>query len=560
MIKLMEIEIGSYKLLSDTTLDLHNLTGIISLIGENRDISGFSSNSVGKSTLPNAILQCLFGKNLQGDSIDNCSNLYTGEKPNITITFSKDNVVYKIERNHQLNKLRLYIDGILEKFPNKNDVKAQIEKILGLNFFLTQNLIYISNITNSLFSTANNNNQASFIQSLLGLEFIADINKKAMNDYKEVQGDLKIKLKEVTMLQQQISNLQNQLKAMPKIDSVDYLPALTEINEALAVLEVDVKNTKSELDLYRSTLKEREKELSITSNDLKHLTRELKAEQDLINKGHCPTCAQSTSNLEPKTDINHITRLEKNLEQIDDEIADLNSKIAASNTSLKGINADMTKLNDAKKIIETKMIRQSAQNSSEDIRNTIVQQTQETVEKLVNAQEEMSNIEKQVYILGLITECSGSKGFIKQRVDLFLQLFNIELSALAKDLIGGEFKVSIAKTDSNHYELRVNDGIELNYTALSSGFKARLDILLALSLNKAVETLTGISLNVLFMDEILSSIDDEGVESISALLHKVEELFPTKAIFLVSHNQSITGVTKKLLVTRANNISKLTLI
>lgn len=560
MIKLMEIEVGSYKLLSNTILDLYNLTGIVSLIGENRDIAGFSSNSVGKSTLPNAILQCLFGKNLSGDSVENCANLYSGEKPNISITFSKDDVVYKIERNYQLNKLRLYTDGVLEKFPNKNDVKVRIEKILGLNFFLTQNLIYISNITNSLFSTANNNNQASFIQSLLGLEFIADINKKAMNDYKEVQGDLKIKLKEVTMLQQQINNLQNQLKLIPKVDLVDYLPALNEIIDALAILDVDVKNVKSDLDVDSTTLKEREKELSITANDLKHLTKELKAEQDLINKGHCPTCAQITSNLEIKTDVKHIVRLEKNLAQIDDEIADLSSKIATHKNKLKKINADIYKLNDAKKIIETKMIQQTASTSSEDIRQTIVAQTQETVGKLVDAQEEMASIEKQAYILGLITECSGSKGFIKQRVDLFLQLFNIELSALAKDLIGGEFKVSIVKTDSNHYELRVNDGIELNYTALSSGFKARLDILLALSLNKAVETLTGISLNVLFMDEILSSIDDEGVESISALLHKVEELFPTKAIFLVSHNQSITGVTKKLLVTRSNNCSKLTLI
>ena len=82
-------------------------------------------------------------------------------------------------------------------------------------------------------------------------------------------------------------------------------------------------------------------------------------------------------------------------------------------------------------------------------------------------------------------------------------------------------------------------------------------LLISLALNKTVEILTGISINVLFLDEILSAVDATGVESISLLLNKIKHRFPDKLIFIVSHNQVIKNVDNTLTITRQNDASKL---
>ena len=64
MIKIKQIGIDSFKLLSNTELTLEGRAGIVSLQGINLDNPNFSGNSVGKSTLVNVILQGLFLKNI----------------------------------------------------------------------------------------------------------------------------------------------------------------------------------------------------------------------------------------------------------------------------------------------------------------------------------------------------------------------------------------------------------------------------------------------------------------------------------------------------------------
>ena len=81
--------------------------------------------------------------------------------------------------------------------------------------------------------------------------------------------------------------------------------------------------------------------------------------------------------------------------------------------------------------------------------------------------------------------------------------------------------------------------------------------MIALALNSAIKLLTGIEINVLFLDEILSAVDSVGIESISRLLNKIKHRFPEKIIFVVSHNQVLKEVSDTLTITRQNDASKL---
>lgn len=558
MIKIKNINIDSFKLLSNTELNLEGRAGIVSLQGINLDNPNFSGNSVGKSTLVNVILQGLFMKNIQGDSIERLSNAYTKEKPSITITLEKESVEYTIVNNYKDGICKVYKEGVLLDFVRKKDIKDEIEEILGISYFIFSQLIYISPNNPSLFSSVSNDAQNKFIQSLLNIEFIQDINKKSSADLKSFRGEVTLKVKELNLLQQQVESLTKQINLVPVFEDIDYSEEINSMAADISrkedyqiILKKNYDKAKKELEA------ENKREIEIKS-EIKHLEIALNKELDLIAKGACPTCGQSTTKLTIKTDKSLLKNLKEShtesfekvlakkaeLRTIEDELAEVSSEITIARNTLNGLKHKKEEQIKAEKHISLK--------------TSLEEQRTEAITNLIEAQSKLSQLEDKVYILELITQCTSSKGFIKERISLFLQLFNQELQELGKDLLGSNYLIEITRNKTLGYELTVNDGeIVLNYNSLSSGYKSRLDLVIALALNSAIKLLTGIDINILFLDEILSAVDSVGIESISKLLNKIKHRFPEKIIFVVSHNQILKEVSYTLTITRQNDASKL---
>lgn len=558
MIKIIQISIDSFKLLSNTELNLEGRAGIVSLQGINLDNPNFSGNSVGKSTLVNVILQGLFMKNIQGDSIERLSNAYTKEKPSITITLEKEGVEYTIVNNYKDGICKVYKEGVLLDFVRKKDIKDEIEEILGISYFIFSQLIYISPNNPSLFSSVSNDAQNKFIQSLLNIEFIQDINKKSSADLKSFRGEVTLKVKELNLLQQQVESLTKQINLVPVFEDIDYSEEINSMAADISrkedyqiILKKNYDKAKKELEA------ENKREIEIKS-EIKHLEIALSKELDLIAKGDCPTCGQSTTKLSTKTDKSLLKNLKEShtesfekvltkkaeLRTIEDELAEVSSEITIARNTLNGLKHKKEEQLKAEKHIS--------------IKNSLEEQRTLAITNLIEAQSSLTLLEDKVYILELITQCTSSKGFIKERISLFLQLFNQELQELGKELLGSNYLIEITKNKTLGYELTVNDGeIVLNYSSLSSGYKSRLDLVIALALNSAIKLLTGIDINILFLDEILSTVDSVGIESISKLLNKIKHRFPEKIIFVVSHNQILKEVSDTLTITRQNDASKL---
>ena len=558
MIKIKQIGIDSFKLLSSTELNLEGRAGIVSLQGINLDNPSFSGNSVGKSTLVNIILQGLFHKNLQGDSIERLTNAYTKQKPSITITLEKEGVEYTFINNYKDGICKVYKQGVLLDFTRKKDIKDEIEDILGLSYFVFSQLIYISPQNPSLFSSVGNDAQNKFIQSLLSIEFIQSINKKSSADLKTFRGEVTLKIKELNLLQHQVESLSKQIELIPILDDVDYSE---EINTKAAdisrredyqiIIKKNYDKAKKELEA------ENKREIEIKS-EIKHLEIALSKELDLIAKGNCPTCGQSTTKLSIKTDKSLLKNLKEShtetfekvlakkaeLKSIEDELAEVSSEITIARNTLNGLKHKKEEQLKAEKHIS--------------IKNSLEEQRTLAITNLIEAQSSLTLLEDKVYILELIAQCTGSKGFVKERISLFLQLFNQELQQLGRELLGANYLIEITKNKSLGYELTIFDGeVTLNYNSLSSGYRSRCDILIALALNSAIKLLTGIDINILFLDEILSAVDSVGIESISKLLNKIKHRFPEKVIFVVSHNQILKEVSDTLTITRQNDASKL---
>lgn len=558
MIKIKHLDISTFKLLKDTEISFEDKSGIISLEGSNLDNPLFQSNSVGKSTLPDVILQGLFGKNLANITIEKMGNLYTGQKPAVTITVERDGIDYVIKNDYENNLCKIYKDGVLLDFTRKKDVLSEMEDILGLSFFLFSQLIYVSPSTQSLFSNVSNDAQSKFIQSLLSIEFINDINKKSSADLKTYKGEVNMQIKEINMYQQQVENLSKQLDLVPTFDKTDFTELINTLSADISRQDDSREVIKKNYDKVKKELEQITKQEIELKSELKHLEIALSKELDLITKGDCPTCGQSTTKLLIKTDKSLIKNLKKDIETIFE-------KVLVKKAELKTIEEELSKIAseisiNRNTLQQYKVGRENQTNAEkqESIRDSLLEQRTNAINLLITKQAELTELEDKVYILELISQSTSSKGYIKERVELFLALFNSELYELGKELLGTNYKISINKSKNVGFELFVDDSeITLNYNSLSSGFKSRVMLLISLALNKTVEILTGISINVLFLDEILSAVDATGVESISLLLNKIKHKFPDKLIFIVSHNQVIKNVDNTLTITRQNDASKL---
>lgn len=558
MIKIKHLDISTFKLLKDTEISFEDKSGIISLEGSNLDNPLFQSNSVGKSTLPDVILQGLFGKNLANITIEKMGNLYTGQKPAVTITVERDGIDYVIKNDYENNLCKIYKDGVLLDFTRKKDVLSEMEDILGLSFFLFSQLIYVSPSTQSLFSNVSNDAQSKFIQSLLSIEFINDINKKSSADLKTYKGEVNMQIKEINMYQQQVENLSKQLDLVPTFDKTDFTELINTLSANISRQDDMREIIKKNYDKVKKELEQITKQEIELKSELKHLESALNKEEALIKSGSCPTCQQSTDKLLPKTDKSVIKNLKKDIESIFEKVLVKKAELKTIEEELSKIASEISVNRSTLQQYKAGRENQTNAEKQESIRDSLMEQRTDAINLLITKQAELTELEDKVYILELISQSTSSKGYIKERVELFLALFNSELYELGKELLGTNYKISINKSKNVGFELFVDDSeITLNYNSLSSGFKSRVMLLISLALNKTVEILTGISINVLFLDEILSAVDATGVESISLLLNKIKHKFPDKLIFIVSHNQVIKNVDNTLTITRQNDASKL---
>lgn len=558
MIKIKHLDISTFKLLKDTEISFEDKSGIISLEGSNLDNPLFQSNSVGKSTLPDVILQGLFGKNLANITIEKMGNLYTGQKPAVTITVECEGIDYVIKNDYENNICKIYKAGVLLDFTRKKDVLSEMEDILGLSFFLFSQLIYVSPSSQSLFSNVSNDAQSKFIQSLLSIEFINDINKKSSADLKSYKGEVNMQIKEINMYQQQVENLSKQLDLVPVIDKTDFTELITTLSADISRQEDMREIIKKNYDKIKKELEQITKQEIELKSELKHLESTLTKEEALIKSGSCPTCQQSTDKLLPKTDKSLIKNLKKDIESIFEKVLTKKAELKNIEEELSKVASEISVNRNTLQQYKVGKENQANAEKQESVRDSLMEQRTNAINMLITKQAELTELEDKVYILELISQSTSSKGFIKERVELFLALFNSELYELGKELLGTNYKISINKSKNVGFELFVDDSeIILNYNSLSSGFKSRVDLLISLALNKTVEILTGISINILFLDEILSAVDSTGVESISLLLNKIKHKFPNKLIFIVSHNQVIKNVDNTLTITRQNDCSKL---
>jgi DNA repair exonuclease SbcCD ATPase subunit len=200
--------------------------------------------------------------------------------------------------------------------------------------------------------------------------------------------------------------------------------------------------------------------------------------------------------------------------QLEDRISDLRRDIQSRKAEVSRIakeNERRTKHNTRIEII---------QEQTEEF-----QKEKKALEKVVQKQE---NLQKNLDILKKAFSTNGLIAYIiENKTKELEQVVNEYLG----DLAAGRFSIEfIVSNDKLNVEL-IDNGHSVDILALSSGEMARVNTGTLIAIRKILNSISEAKINVLFLDEVISVLDEDGKERLVEVLKEEENL----NTFMVSH-------------------------
>jgi DNA repair exonuclease SbcCD ATPase subunit len=562
----------------NNTLDLEeNL--IVQLVG---------TNGTGKSSIPLLIEEALYNKNSKGikkSDIVNRNNPEGGYSISMTFEAAGKNYSIKVDRKSSI-KVVLECEGEDITSHTATNTFKTVAKIIGMDFKTFSQLVYQSTTSSLQFLTATDTNRKKFLIELLNLDHYLTLfdnfkaaHKEASTEVAEIRGS-------IDTIQSWIST--NPISSTVKKVLLDVPDAPEDLIAKRALVQekydniIDINNKININNQYKKQLSELSyieltKEVSAPDgiagfNDeftsLKTIILQANVVLQKIESlgASCPTCLQDidekkTSELiEEQRDIVSVSTRRKNevqnlvinlkkdlqnyrkhqsvIEKFEKLSSLVDSKLSSKTEDKFELEEKITKFTSeiSKKQTEIKDI--SSQNNEITKFNTeldyLVKQVKEFKLRLLS---EESNLKKtnDVYAnLEVLKKAFSTNGLVAYKIENLVKDLEDLVNEYLAELSDGRFGLEFAVTNDKLNVIISDEGKDIDILALSSGELARVNTSTLLAIRKLMSTLSKSKINVLFLDEVIGVLDDEGREKLIEVLLKEHDL----NTFLVSHGWS----------------------
>lgn len=562
-------------------------------------------NGAGKSSIPLILEEVLFNKNSKGIKKADIPNRELQNGYSISLTFSKESDEYEIDLQRKSNlKVKFIKNGEDIGSHTATNTYKTIQEVLGVDFKTFTQVVYQHPNASLNFLTATDANRKKFLIDLLGLEKYVNL----FEVFKEASRGVE---QEYAQLEGRISTVEKWLENNKLTDTTPRelvnLPKISnEDEEALSSLMAEIKNISStnrqisQNNQYKSMLKEiniQEIQAIEASEHISYdeLQSQLGAIAGSIGSGQkiikkmenlenvCPTCEQSVTEDFKKKHISEEqekVKIEKdkhtNIQKKIKEIQENNENFAIKTRKQKeweelyrSVDSTLPTV-----LVDEEVLKVRITN----IRNTIatqkneidVMQRENEARSAYNAKievitEQTAEFEKQLEevvsrynVLGIkkgnleiLKKAFSTNGLIAYKIENLVKELEELTSEYLAELSDGRFTLNFAvNNDKLNVEITDN-GKVVDILALSSGELARVNTATLLAIRKLMSSLSSSRINVLFLDEVMTVLDEVGKEKLVEVL--LEEELNT---YLVNHGWS-HPLLEKVEVIKSSSISRL---
>jgi len=456
-----------------------------------------------------------------------------------------DNI--RIQRNLEPNLAKIFINEIDETKKFKILKKEDRDKIIGFDFETYKSFISMSvsdfanfidltpdekrNIINKIFNLQDLDSYLTLTNGLIKqtneekikYETIIETNKETIKTLN--QNIISIKRSGEIDKDKEIKKLEDEKKSKRE----PYLKLKNDI-ESFDKKLIDIENQRQDLENQKNIIDE---QLIETKIELRNIQEKLK----VYESGTCPLCNTDLKDEKHLHDLSNINsdylKYKEKLENTENSKNQLILKLTQiSNQKATFINQkNNAKIKLTNLTYELKIIVKKISEITQIKTNVSVNEISKNIEDLKNKNNENYNkineIENNRIIYEELKEIFSNKGVRKNIIKNIIKPINVYLKEILDDLnspynikIDEEFNVNI-------YERLTN---EVHPESLSMGESKKINIAIALSYLKLI--LKFRKLNILFLDEVFSSMEPENVEYALKILKKFSKEFNLNIIIL----------------------------
>ena len=512
----------------------------------------------GKSTILSLPCIALFGKTpgLTKSAVHNRINKHGWVKAII----EKGGHEYIIERSFSPNDLQVFKDGININSYGVSSAQDYIDKeIADIPIKAFSNMISISMKKFKSFLTMSPADRKEIIDRVFNLEVVNIAYEKIKKDARETGNLINSNNNSLFQLTQTLNNATQELAKLQESNKSSENQAT--INANNAKIQQDNDNIKKLTDAL-TEYTQKQTTASNTISDIKQKQYEntynfnvIQQKINLYSQDKCPTCgmsfsSESVSNLkqqlldlkQQKEDIN--VSLNKQLCEVTKTYSDITEYLGKLNTAIFQLNTDIQQLT-AQNNALTEQLNQSAEYQGI---NNIINNTTKQIDDIKSQLEKDTAKLKELQILTTVYSIDG----VKQKVIVnYLPILNKEIEDNL-ELVNFPYQLEIdMKFEPHLKEL----GVELTPESLSDGEETRVDLIVLCSLFKLLKRRFP-SINILSIDEVLSSLDNETSGMVLDFLrHFAQE--NNLSCFIVSHTDLYLDNFNKIINVEKNGFSRI---
>lgn len=494
-------------------------------------------NGCGKSTISDAMTFSIYGKSAIRKTKDLPNRFNKNGYTKIEFLTNSGSSIL-IERGLDPNFSRVSIDGKDHNLPDKRKVDEFIEDELAkIPFNVFSNTISLSINEFKSFVKLSPTDKRQIIDRIFGLEILNDMLRKIKEDVKSVKYAIQtidsnisnnnLLLKNST---DQLANMESDKVQAKTVRISELTRNLGELEEKKKTIQLDYSSINSIISSLRSAVTAAREVKMATSLKIQDLQEKL----TIYDSDVCPHC------LSDLTDSDHLSIKEKissdkteselslikiseNLKKAEGELQETKLNLATVENSLSVLETEIIPIK--REISKLRIQEIEEVDTSTSYLNKVISTISESLKKATIERNELSD---QLKILQELEEIiPGMKQILMNQI---IPVLNKKLLKTSKSL---DFPFSFS------FDLDFNPtishlGIEISADTLSTGEQKKMNLIVLLGIIELIK-LKHHTVNLLFLDEIFSSLDVESIYKVVDLLKDFSKTY-NMTVFVISHD------------------------
>ncbi len=512
-------------------------------------------NGAGKSSIPNLIVYMLYGQVdgfTQKDIPNRVNKHFEG-----FINIESDGHSVMIHRGLMPNIFEVTVDGN----PVDTAGKTNIQKYLENEIYKTPYSIFKNSIALSIndfksFVKMTPKDKSDIIDRIFGYSILNTALAKSKESVKMLKTRIESNEASIEGYNTSISEIEKHINELEsKSDSdADTTESEKRLNEIDMSLSESMKKC-GELNETLNTLEGIKTEKNDAILNARYELKGVSEKLDAYKKGICPLCGSHLDTETHKGYANALTltstTLSSNIIKYGRQLNKVGEKITLALSKQNIELGKIDKLKTEKTLIESEL-KHKIEGYGEQLEN-LHNMSDGIRAKIAPKKSEISKDYKRLDLMNLVCGVFSNDGLKQYISDIYVPLINGYVEGVCSQL-GISYRIVF---DTGYNCTIWSLGEEVSYTTLSNGERKKIDIAVTLAFLQIIKTKIS-DINVLFLDEVLSSID---VGSCNEML-KIFKTFASDngvSIYMVHHaNLDSTYVDKVIEVEKRNGFSNFT--